>query len=317
MLRQTNLEHPALPKPDWLRVRAPGGGKYVQIRDDLRRKSLHTVCEEARCPNIGECWSGGTATFMLLGDTCTRACAFCAVKTGNPRGRIDLDEPRKLADSVADSGLEYVVLTMVDRDDLEDGGAGQIAASIDAIRERSPEVLIEILSGDLRGQLSAIRQILDSGPDVFGHNVETVERLSPEVRDRRASYRTSLDILASAKSMSPTVYTKSSIMLGVGERESEVIATMKDLRERSVDLLTIGQYLRPSPRHLPVAEYVFPDQFDRLRDIGLELGFSYVAAGPLVRSSYRAGEYFVASQLRRNRGAAAGLLATPGPAHRE
>lgn len=315
MLSRSNLDvPPERRKPDWLRVQAPGGGEYVRIKGLLRERGLHTVCEEARCPNMGECWQGGTATFMLLGDTCTRACAFCAVKTGNPRGVVDQDEPRKLAESVTGLGLTYVVLTTVDRDDLEDGGAAHFAAAIRAIREREPDVLIETLTGDFGGRRASLLALLDAAPDVFAHNVETVERLTPEVRDRRATYRQSLETLRVAKEIRPQGFTKSSLMVGVGEREEEILIAMADLRSVGVDLLTIGQYLRPTPRHLPVAEFVEPATFDRLRDRGLALGFRYVASGPLVRSSYRAGEHFVQEVLGKGRGVRAPGAAVAAPA---
>ncbi len=291
------------PKPSWLKVRPPGGENWLRIKDLLRTRALHTVCEEARCPNLGECWSGGTATFMILGDTCTRACGFCAVKTGNPHGVVDAEEPRKLAETVEGLGLRYVVITTVDRDDLADGGAAHFAACIDALHQRAPEVLVEVLTGDFRGDARAISAVLAARPDVFAHNVETVERLSPTVRDRRASYRRSLDVLARAKALAPsgpgrrTAFTKSSVMLGHGETDAEVEATLRDLRAAGVDLLTIGQYLRPTPSHLPVVEFAPPERFARLRDLGLALGFRHVASGPLVRSSYKAGEHFVASAL--------------------
>lgn len=297
MLSRSNLDVPSGKKPNWLRVTAPGGESYVHIKEQLRKRDLHTVCEEARCPNIGECWDGGTATFMLLGDTCTRACAFCAVKTGNPKGLVDEREPGKIADAVASMGLTYVVLTTVDRDDLADGGASHYATTVRAIHERDPEILVEVLTGDFGGRREAIAAVQDSRPEVFAHNVETVERLTPDVRDRRATYARSLDVLRTAKELVPDGYTKSSIMVGVGETRDEVIRTMRDLRRVGVELLTIGQYLRPTPRHLPVAEYWSPERFDDLRDEGLALGFRHVAAGPLVRSSYRAGEHFVQEVL--------------------
>ncbi|MCA9768536.1 MAG: lipoyl synthase, partial [Gemmatimonadetes bacterium] len=275
-------------KPSWLKVKAPGGAEYLRIQRLMRDLGLHTVCEEARCPNIGECWRGGTATFMLLGDTCTRACAFCAVKTGNPRGAVDPDEPRKLAESVRGLGLRYVVLTTVDLDDLEDGGARHFAAAIRAIREAEPAIRIETLTGDFRGDEGALRALLEAAPDVFAHNIETVERLTPTVRDRKASYAQSLEVLRRAGELRGEGFTKSSLMVGVGEREDELVRAMSDLRDAGVDLLTIGQYLRPTPRHLPVAEYVTPERFERLRERGLRLGFRHVASGPLVRSSYHA-----------------------------
>ncbi|MFG0320597.1 MAG: lipoyl synthase [Planctomycetota bacterium JB042] len=294
---RSNLDVPPGKKPTWLRVTAPGGESYVHIKEELRRRDLHTVCEEARCPNVGECWRGGTATFMLLGDTCTRACSFCAVKTGNPKGAVDAGEPAKLAEAVAALDLKYVVLTTVDRDDLEDGGAAHYAATVRAIKERDPQILVEVLTGDFQGRRASIARVVDSRPEVFAHNVETVERLTPAVRDPRASYRQSLEVLETARSLADGSITKSSIMVGVGETRDEVVRTMKDLRASGVELLTIGQYLRPSPKHLPVAEYWSPERFEDLRDEGLSLGFLHVASGPLVRSSYRAGEHFVREVL--------------------
>jgi lipoic acid synthetase len=304
MLSRKNLDVPSPRKPDWLRVKAPGGESYVHIKETLRSRGLHTVCEEARCPNVGECWQGGTATFMLLGDTCTRACGFCAVKTGNPRGRVDAAEPGKIAAAVAAMKLKYVVLTTVDRDDLADSGAAHFAATIRALREAHPGILVETLTGDFRGNGAAIATMLSAAPDVFAHNVETVERLTPRVRDKRAGYARSLAVLRAGRQGLGHGFTKTSIQLGHGETEDEVVATMRDLREAGVELLTIGQYLRPTPRHLPVLRFATPEEFDRLRDVGLELGFRHVASGPLVRSSYRAGEHFVATALRGDAAAA-------------
>ncbi len=288
-------------KPEWLRVRPPGGDSYGHLKALLRDLNLHTVCEEAHCPNVGECWGGGTATIMLLGDVCTRGCRFCAVKSGNPRGLVDVDEPHKVAEAVADLGLTYVVLTSVDRDDLPDGGAAHFAATIHAIKARDPEILVEALIPDFRGDLDAVRTVVDAGPDVLDHNLETVRRLQSVARDRRASYAQSLAVLRAAKAMGDGLFTKSSLMLGLGETRGEVLEAMQDLRAHGVDLLTLGQYLRPSEWHLPVQEYVTPEAFDELRVAGEGLGFAYVAAGPLVRSSYRAGEFFLENALRERR----------------
>jgi len=285
-------------KPDWLRVRAPGGPSYAHLKQVLRSRNLFTVCEEAHCPNVGECWGGGTATFMVLGEICTRGCRFCAVTSGDPGGRVDAQEPENVAAAAAEMSLDYVVLTMVDRDDLPDGGAGQVAACVEAIKERTPEIIVEALVGDFRGDEEAIDTICNGRPDVFSHNVETVERLQQAVRDRRCGYEQSLEVLARAKAHSLSPYTKSSIMLGLGETEDELVATMRDLRRHGVDFLTLGQYLQPSHRHLAVREFVSPEQFERLQNLAESLGFSYVASGPLVRSSYRAGEFFVRSLLR-------------------
>lgn len=288
-------------KPDWLRVRAPGGDSYTMIKKTLRERGLFTVCEEARCPNVGECWGGGTATFMLLGEVCTRGCRFCAVTSGNPGGRVDRDEPRKLAESVAAIGLRYVVLTMVDRDDLDDGGAAHVAECIDHLKDSAPELIVEALVGDFLGDRAAIDTVCDSAVDVFAHNIETVARLQRSVRDSRCGYRQSLDVLEHARAHRSRPWTKSSIMLGLGETEAELLQTMRDLRAVGVDFLTLGQYLQPTPKHLTVREFITPARFEQLRQLGEAEGFRYVAAGPLVRSSYRAGEFFVESLVRQRR----------------
>ncbi len=288
-------------KPRWLKVRAPGGQNYTRIKRLLRDKQLNTVCEEARCPNIGECWGGGTMTVMLLGDTCTRACRFCAVKTGNPKGVTDTAEPEKVATVLGTLGLAYVVLTMVDRDDLADGGAGHVAQTLLAIRERCPEIVLETLVGDFLGQRDAIEALLAGGPDVFAHNVEVTERLTREMRDKRCNYRQSLEVLRLAKELDPEVFTKSSIMVGIGETRAEVEQTMRDLRAVGVDFLTVGQYLQPSPKHHVVVDYIEPEVFEAYRALGDELGFLYTASGPLVRSSYKAAEFFIASRVRGRR----------------
>lgn len=293
-------------KPDWLRVRAPGGSGYARLKKVLRDRDLHTVCEEARCPNVGECWGGGTATFMVLGDVCTRGCRFCAVTSGDPGGRVDDEEPDRLAEAVEAMGLDYVVLTMVDRDDLDDGGAGHVARCIAAIRRRVPEVLVEALVGDFRGDAEAVDRVCDAAPDVFAHNVETVERLQRVARDRRCGYGQSLEVLARAKEHEAVAYTKSSLMLGLGEAEEEVRRTMEDLLAHDVDFLTLGQYLQPGGQYLPVQRWVSPATFDDHRRAGEEMGFLYVASGPLVRSSYRAGELFVRSLLRPDEGEESG-----------
>jgi len=289
-------------KPDWLKIRPPSGGSYKEIKKTLRAYRLHTVCEEARCPNIHECWGGGTATIMLMGDVCTRGCRFCAVASGHPQGRLDPLEPWKVAKVLCEWGLDYVVLTSVARDDLPDGGAAHFAETVRIIKEQHPHMLVEVLIPDFRGRIESLREIVGSRPDVIGHNIETVERLTPKVRDRRASYRQSLWVLEKLKALDPACYTKSSIMVGLGESEAEVLQAMKDLRSAGVDILTIGQYLRPSKRHIEVQEYLPPERFARYRELGEKLGFLYVASGPLVRSSYRAGEYFIASILQRAKG---------------
>ncbi|MBI4230485.1 MAG: lipoyl synthase [Planctomycetes bacterium] len=290
-------------KPPWLKVSAPGGENYLRLKDQLRARGLHTVCEEARCPNVGECWGGGTATFMLLGDVCTRGCRFCAVATGNPRGVVDREEPERLAETVATLGLRYVVLTSVNRDDLPDGGADVIARSVEALKRLDGDLLVEVLTPDFLGNADAIDRVAESGADVLAHNLETVRRLQGGVRDRRASYEQSLAVLSryaarAPRASAPRAFVKSSIMLGLGEEGSEVEVSMRDLRDAGVSLLTLGQYLQPSPRHLPVARYILPGEFESWARLGRSMGFQYVAAGPLVRSSYRAGEFFVQEVLR-------------------
>ncbi len=289
-------------KPSWLKMQLPTGESYTRISGMLRERSLHTVCEEAKCPNLGECWGGGTATMMVLGEVCTRGCRFCAVKTGDPAGFLDTEEPEKVAEACALMGLRYLVLTSVDRDDLEDGGAGHFAACVKATKEKVPGILIECLTPDFQGRDASIRSLLDSGLDVFAHNLETVRRLSPKVRDKRASYDLSLQFLKRIKEFRPEMVTKSSLMLGLGETEREVDEAMADLRQAGVDVLTLGQYLRPSLLHLPVRDYVSPARFQALRNRALSLGFAYVAAGPLVRSSYRAAELFLESRLAKSKG---------------
>ncbi len=288
-------------KPSWLKMQLPTGDNFVRITNMLREKKLHTVCEEARCPNLGECWGSGTATMMVLGEVCTRGCKFCAVKTGDPKGLLDSQEPQKVADASALMGLRYLVLTSVDRDDLEDGGANHFAACVRATKDRVPGILIECLTPDFQGKTASIQSLLDAGLDVFAHNLETVRRLSPRVRDKRASYDLSLQFLAQIKKLSPSMVTKSSLMLGLGESERELDEAMKDLRDVGVDVLTLGQYLRPSLLHLPVREYISPARFSALKNRALSLGFAYVAAGPLVRSSYKAAELFLESRLAESK----------------
>lgn len=284
-------------KPSWLRIRPPSGERYIEMKGRARRLKLATVCEEAKCPNLGECWGGGTATFMLMGEECTRGCRFCAVTTAKRPPPLDANEPEHIAEAVAEMGLRYVVLTSVNRDDLPDGGAAHLAACIDAIKARTPSILLEMLIPDFEGQHDSVRLMANAPIQVLAHNIETVERLTPVVRDPRARYEQSLEVLEYAKGVSPKLLTKSSIMLGLGETVDEVVRSMSDLRARGVDILTLGQYLRPSPRHLPVVEYVHPNTFDRLADRARRMGFGYVAAGPLVRSSYRAGELYVERRL--------------------
>ncbi|MEM7217838.1 MAG: lipoyl synthase [Pseudomonadota bacterium] len=275
-------------KPSWLRARIPGGARYREVQQSVRENRLATVCEESHCPNIGECWNNGTATIMLMGAVCTRACRFCAVDTGNPGGWLDPNEPAGAAESVRLMGLRYVVLTSVDRDDLADGGAAHYAACIRAIKAVNPTTAVEALTPDFSGCDAAVRTVATAGLDVFAQNLETVERLTHPVRDPRAGYRQTLTVLEAAKRHAPDVLTKSSLMLGLGETDSEVEAAMRDLRDSGVDLLTLGQYLRPTKNHLPIERWVPPEDFAALREVGLRLGFTEVAAGPLVRSSYRA-----------------------------
>lgn len=285
------------PKPDWLRIRLPAGGRYAEVQRTVREHRLATVCEESMCPNIAECWGSGTATIMLMGSVCTRACRFCAVDTGNPRGWLDPEEPANAARSVELMGLRYVVLTSVDRDDLADGGAAHYAACVRAIRVRNPETAVEALTPDFAGSTAAVDTVVDSGIAVFAHNIETVRRLTPEVRDPRATYDQSMAVLAHAGRLakaratspaSPPLLVKSSLMLGLGETDAEIGEVMDDLRAIGVDILTLGQYLRPTANHLPVRRFVHPDEFARYRESGLARGYREVVAGPFVRSSYRA-----------------------------
>jgi lipoic acid synthetase len=273
-------------RPDWLRVRLPGGSNYSELKEIMRGLDLHTVCEEARCPNIGECWQARTATFMILGDTCTRACGFCAVKTGRP-GTLDLGEPIRVAEAVERMGLHHAVITSVNRDELEDGGSAIFAGTIRQIRKRIPKCNIEVLIPDFMGDESALSTVMRARPDILNHNIETVPSLYPQVRPK-GRYPRSLELLQRAKRMDATVYTKSGIMLGLGEEIDEVIQVFRDLRAHDVEILTVGQYLRPTPNHLPIARYVTPDEFAMLKVEALKLGFRHVESGPLVRSSYHA-----------------------------
>ena len=286
-------------KPAWLKVRPPGGERYAWLKEQRSSLELSTVCEEARCPNIGECWSGGTATFMVMGSICTRGCRFCAVNTNRNGKPLDGEEPAKLARTIAAMGLEYIVVTSVDRDDLPDQGAAHFAACVQAVNELSPKTRVEILHPDFSGRLDLVDVVARSGAEVLAHNIEVVRRLTPTVRDGRCGYDQSLAVLKRCTETAPERYTKSSVMVGLGESEAEVIECMRDLRAAGVDLLTVGQYLRPSARHIAVEEWVTPEQFARYEELGLELGFLYVASGPLVRSSYKAGEFFIRSLLER------------------
>ena len=290
--RADRQQSPREPKPSWLKARLPSGERFERLRATVREHRLATVCEESICPNIGECWNNGTATIMLMGKVCTRACQFCAVDTGNPHGWLEVDEPANSARTVELMGLGYVVLTSVDRDDLSDGGARHYADCIRAIKARCPHTAVEALTPDFAGKLADVATVVDSGVDVFAQNLETVERLTKKVRDARAGYRQTLDVLAFAKRHRADVLTKSSLMLGLGETDDEIGAALDDLRKAAVDVVTFGQYLRPTPNHLPVERYVTPEQFERYRQQGLERGFLEVVAGPLVRSSYRADRVF-------------------------
>ena len=271
------------------------------MKDSLSELKLNTVCEEAQCPNIGECWNGGTGTIMLLGDTCTRGCMFCAVDTSQTPPPPDPFEPFKTAEAVAAWGVDYIVLTSVDRDDIPDGGSGHFATTVDLIKYNKPELLVECLVSDFRGDLKAVEKLALSGLDVYAHNVETVKRLQSFVRDPRAGYEQSLSTLKHAKTVKPDLYTKTSLMLGLGETDEEVIQTMKDLRAIDVDVVTFGQYLRPTEHHLSVVSYVTPEKFDYFREVGEELGFKYVASGPMVRSSYKAGEFYLTHMINKER----------------
>jgi lipoic acid synthetase len=286
-----------LRKPEWLRISLNTTPKYEKVKALVHENRLSTVCEEAKCPNMSECWSHGTATIMLMGSVCTRACRFCSVDTGNPKGWLDLKEPEKTAETVKIMDLDYVVLTSVDRDDLPDGGAAHYAKTIALIKSMSPKTKVEALTPDFQGHYSAIDTLLAAKLDVFAQNVETVERLTHPVRDIRASYHQTIDLLRYSKVTDSRVLTKTSLMLGLGETEAELLKTMDDLREAKVDILTLGQYLQPTKNHLPIVEFVHPDDFKRYREIGLEKGFYEVASGPMVRSSYRAERVFQKDNL--------------------
>ena len=288
---------PSVRKPPWLRVRIPAGGKYEAVRSTVHKHRLATVCEESHCPNIGECWTAGTATIMLMGAVCTRACRFCSVDTGNPAGWLDPEESENAAESVRLMGLKYVVITSVDRDDLADGGAAHYAASIRAIKRVNPETGVEALTPDFSGSESAVQAVVTAGLDVFAQNLETVRRLTRSVRDPRAGYQQTLNVLAAGKQFAPHILTKSSLMLGLGETDTEIEQAMDDLLDHSVDVLTLGQYLRPTLNHLPVERWVHPEEFERYRETGLAKGFREVASGPLVRSSYRADRLLAGGNL--------------------
>jgi lipoyl synthase len=282
-------------KPEWLKVKLPAGDNYVKLRGIVKDRGLHTVCQEAMCPNIAECWGVGTATFMILGDTCTRGCRFCNVKTGKPY-ELDPLEAFKLAKSIEDLRLNYAVITCVDRDDLSDGGAQQMADAIRAIRRRTPHVKVEVLTSDYRGDVDALKKVIDADPDVFAHNIETTRALTAHVRDRRCGYDQTLQVLANAKQMRPDKFTKSGIMLGLGETDEDVLQAACDLRAVGVDILTLGQYLQPTKRHLKVVTYVTPEKFRWFAELTKPMGYHQVVSGPLVRSSYHAEQAF-ATQL--------------------
>lgn len=293
------IQNTQLKKPNWLKVTLPTGQKYSFIKQKSTNLKLATVCEEARCPNIGECWSSGTATFMVMGKDCTRGCRFCSVNTMKYPEPLDPLEPTNLAETLLELNLSYVVVTTVDRDDLIDQGSSHIKKCIQKVQELNPNLLVEILMPDFRGDLTLVDKILEARPEVYAHNIETVERLTPTVRDRKANYKQSLSILEYIKQQGATNYTKSSIMLGLGEEKQEVLQTMEDLRKIDVDFLTLGQYLRPTKHQLKVADYIHPEIFSYYENEGIEMGFKYVASGPLVRSSYKAAEFFIQSIIKR------------------
>ncbi len=286
-------------KPEWLKIRASLADEFQIVRDVVKKNNLHTVCEEAHCPNIPECWNSGTATFMILGDTCTRACKFCNVKTGFPGLLVDKDEPENLANAVKELNLNYIVITSVDRDDIKDQGSEHFANCIKSIKNKDPEILVEVLIPDFKGNMECLKRIVDSNPDVISHNIETVRRLQNRARDPRANYSQSLAVLKNVKRLNPNIYTKSSIMLGLGETREEVIQTLADLRNINVDFVTLGQYLRPSDWHIEVSQYIPPEEFDFYKEKALELGFLYCASGPFVRSSYKAGEFFIKKIIKK------------------
>jgi len=289
--------------PPWLKTEIPVGKNFSKIKDDLRGLGLATVCEEARCPNIGECWGGesSTATIMLMGDTCTRGCRFCSVKTARKPPPLDPNEPEKTAAAIVKWGLDYIVITSVDRDDIPDGGAAHIAQTVRSIKQLKANQMVEVLTPDFGGNLDCVELVANAGLDVFAHNIETIERLTPFVRDPRAKYRQSLKVLEHVKKVQPDLVTKTSIMLGLGEKDEEVEQTMQDLRNVGVDCLTLGQYMQPTKRHLKVIEYVTPEKYAHWEKRGIELGFLYTASGPLVRSSYKAGEFFIKNIVETKR----------------
>lgn len=298
---QSASNTPRKPKPPWLKVTAPSGARYHEIKKRLEGLDLWTVCEEAQCPNIGECWSGGTATIMLMGGTCTRGCRFCAVNTGKP-GPLDPREPYHAAEAVVAMGVDYIVITSVNRDDLEDGGADHFARCVAELKRLKPDILVEVLIPDFQGRMSSVDRLIESGPDVIAHNVETVRRLTRSVRDVRATFDQSLSVLSHVHTATAgKTLAKTSIMLGLGETDDEVLSALEDLRKVECDIVTFGQYLQPSPKHLAVEAFVTPEAFERWGDTARAMGFAYVASGPLVRSSYRAGELFLKHHIEARR----------------
>ncbi len=299
---ERSRRQPLLRKPAWLRSQIPAGENFAAIKERLHSGGLHTVCEEARCPNLGECWSGGTATFMVMGDVCTRGCRFCAVKTGKHGVVLDQDEPRKVAESAQAMKLDYVVITSVDRDDLPDGGADHFAKVIREVFALSQDrIMVEVLTPDFQGDLAAIELVAAAQPTVFAHNIETVRRLTRRIRDARCNYDQSLQVLAHVKKVQPRIVTKSALMLGLGEQDDEIYQSMDDLLAAGVEILTIGQYLQPTLKHLAVESFVPPEKFDAFAEEGRKRGFAFVAAGPMVRSSYRAGELFIQHLVRERK----------------
>ncbi len=296
-VKKTHQTSSTLKKPDWLRISVKGGETFENVKSIVSEHKLATVCEEAKCPNLSECWSAGTATIMLMGDVCTRACRFCSVNTGNPQGLLDADEPERTARSVELMGSKYIVLTSVNRDDVADGGAGHYAACVRRVKEVNPATAVEALTPDFEGVLSDVEAVVDSGIEVFAQNIETVKRLTHPVRDPRASYQQTLDVLAHAKRYRPDVLTKTSLMLGLGESEEEIFQTMDDLLAINVDILTLGQYLQPTVNHLPIERYVTPDEFEHYRQVGLKKGFMEVVSGVFVRSSYRAEQVLLKNNV--------------------
>ena len=300
-VRSSGEQLPVRPRlPEWLKVRMPGGPRYLELQQLMERQQLHTVCQEARCPNIGECWERGTATFMILGDICTRRCHYCAVTTGRPVG-LDLQEPVRLAETVQTMGLRYCVITSVNRDDLPDGGAFIFAACIRKVHEKVPGCRVEVLIPDFAGSWPALEKVIDAGPEVLNHNIESPRRIFRRVRPK-GDYQLSLDLLAEAKRIDPGMVTKSGIIVGMGETREELLTTMADLRQVDCDLLTIGQYLRPSQKHIPIDRFYTPAEFKELQLAGEEMGFRHVASGPLVRSSYHADEQHDAAAATFNAG---------------